>query len=95
MMFEFCASAGCGISKEIASKEISLFNSFYSMSRTFKYHKKSENVNFEETNNAFSFLVQCLLLYNDNMMHFVDFPNLMTDMTFIDQKIRPDADQKL
>ena len=57
MMFEFCASAGRGISKEIASKEISLFNSFISMSGKFKYHKKLENVNFEDTNNAVSILV--------------------------------------
>ena len=56
MMFEFCASVGCGISKAIASKEIALFNSFCSMSGKFKHHKKSENVNFYETNDAVSIL---------------------------------------
>ena len=56
MMFELCTSAGCGISKEIASKEISLFNSFCFMSGKFKHHKKSVIVNFEETNNAVSIL---------------------------------------
>ena len=56
MMFEFCASVGCGILKEIASKEISHFNSFCSMSGKFKHHKKLENVKFEETINAVSVL---------------------------------------
>ena len=60
MMFEFCASAWCGISKEIASKEISLFNSFFSMSGKFKHHKKLEKVNFQETNNAVSILALCM-----------------------------------
>ena len=54
MIFEFCASTWCGISKGIAKKKISLFNSFYSMSGKVKHHKKLENVNFEETNNAVS-----------------------------------------
>ena len=56
-MFRFCASAWCGISKEIASKEISLFNLFRSISGKFKHHKKSKNVNFEGTNNAISILI--------------------------------------
>ena len=56
MMFEFGATVGYGISKEITSKEIALFNLFWSISGKFKHHKKSENVNFEETNNAVSIL---------------------------------------
>ena len=57
MMFELCASTGCGISKEIVSKEIALFNWFCSISGKFKHHKKLENVNFEETNNAVFILI--------------------------------------
>ena len=52
MMFELCASAGCGISKEIASKDISLFKSFCSLSRKLKHHKESENVKFEGIHNV-------------------------------------------
>ena len=55
-MFEFCATVGSDMSKEIASKEIALFNLFCSISGKFKQHKKSENVNFEETNYAVSIL---------------------------------------
>ena len=58
----FCTSAGCGISKEIASKEISFFNSFCSMSGKFKHHKKLENVNFEETNNVV-FILETNILF--------------------------------
>ena len=56
MMFEFFATVGGGISKEIASKEIALFNLFCSISGKFKHHEKSEYINFEGTNNAVSIL---------------------------------------
>ena len=72
----FCASAGCGISKQIASKDISLFNSFCSMSGKFKRHKISENVTFEEMNNAVSILelqitvCRCLSILRQEKMCF-------------------------
>ena len=65
MMFEFCASVGCGILKEIASKEITLFSLFYSISGKFKHHKKLENVNFEEKINAVSILVTPVEVHKD------------------------------
>ena len=57
MMFEFGATARCVISKEIALKEITLFNLLFSIvSGKFKHHKYSENVNFEGTSKVVSIL---------------------------------------
>ena len=58
MMFGFGATGRYVISKEIASKEITLFKLLFSIvSGKFKHHKYSENVNFEGTSNVVSILV--------------------------------------
>ena len=57
MMFEFGATGRSVISKEIASKEITLFNLFFSIvSGKFKHHKYLENINFEGTSYIVSIL---------------------------------------